>query len=976
MHGCSVLKRYYAQLYTLYNKFKIMKGHLDLKFTWTDTYSRNPVEGDIQFELDCIMYNIGALHALLAAMDKREGSNLKVACTHFQCAVWAFEVLKDRPQNSKSKDMSHDIISFLYHTMLAQAQECFLEKSISDNLKSIIIARVAAQVIEYYDNALIVLIQASLSADANVITDIVGTRLYKEWQRFIEFKISFYSAVCALYMGNHCEEEQKSGERIAWYLSGKDHLKQVEKLCKTTNREEITSAFTYLEKLLNKKCSDAQRENDLVYHEVVPTSDKLTAVKGASLVAGVKFDVSDPEICGKDIFARLVPIEAHEMASIYSENKDHIMRNIRIKIDEKDAELAEYMSSLQLDKITLRADHQSVPDELVELCAELSVKPKICEDIKDSLEKLNDIANDVSKKIADSNLLLKGEEEKEKLHQDCFGKRGPSLVVIDLRKELKKHEETHRRGLASNKNLQQVLDKFTKDIKLLINCSAKDLERLLPPYTDIPFDEDNINEIERLLDKVQEMKNQRALLERQLRESIQQDDVMKHVLAHSKDEVESIFKKKLQKYDGKVALIDQNLAAQENILAALTKASALYGKARMAVSEVTRLRSNRIQTFLLAYDGISQVKTNVEKGIEFYNELKNMVDKLYSRIKSVVKVQDEERQQIVQAQLKNNLNRSNNIQSHRMARNTTPSFNSPIAPQQYVPPTPTTQSAYCPSQVTPNMSNLSLASNSPSFTVPKVPSYPQWNVPTASTMPSQNPETYQSYGVHNQSQSHFQQPNQSQFPQPSHTQFPQLPQSRYSQPTPLQYQPPPLQFSQPPQTQYQPPNSQPPQSQYQPPNSNYQPRSLYPHYQTQPPTSQYGTPYLQSEQTLPYPTQTTFEDKQAQINQNQSYMYYQQPQIPINSPSNQVDRLSLGMSMTTGLPDQYATQMQEQNHPYSSPTPQDSNPPMIPASINTESSSEITSSYQVQETPTAQPDKSKEETDILNEFDPLFKNVQ
>lgn len=48
---------------------------------------------DIRFELMSILYNIGALHSQLGAADQRvTPDGMKIACTHFQCAAWAFQV--------------------------------------------------------------------------------------------------------------------------------------------------------------------------------------------------------------------------------------------------------------------------------------------------------------------------------------------------------------------------------------------------------------------------------------------------------------------------------------------------------------------------------------------------------------------------------------------------------------------------------------------------------------------------------------------------------------------------------------------------------------------------------------------------------------------------------------------------------------------------------------------------------------------
>ena len=40
-------------------------------------------------------------------------------------------------------------------------------------------------------------------------------------------------------------------------------------------------------------------------------------ITGASLVKGITFNPSDPEISGPDLFQKLVPMEAHEASSLY-----------------------------------------------------------------------------------------------------------------------------------------------------------------------------------------------------------------------------------------------------------------------------------------------------------------------------------------------------------------------------------------------------------------------------------------------------------------------------------------------------------------------------------------------------------------------------------------------------------------------------------------------------------------------------------
>lgn len=102
-------------------------------------YSTN----DIKHELACILFNIGSLHINLGALDNRQTADgMKLSCSHFQCAAWAFQQLNDKYPQPRETDLCPDIIRFMAIVSLAQAQECILDKSIVDGRKPGIVAKV------------------------------------------------------------------------------------------------------------------------------------------------------------------------------------------------------------------------------------------------------------------------------------------------------------------------------------------------------------------------------------------------------------------------------------------------------------------------------------------------------------------------------------------------------------------------------------------------------------------------------------------------------------------------------------------------------------------------------------------------------------------------------------------------------------------------------------------------------------------
>lgn len=96
-----------------------------------------------------------------------------------------------------------------------------------------------------------------------------------------------------------------------------------------------------------------------------------------------------------------------------------------------------------------------------------------------------------------------------------------------------------------------------------------------------------------------------------------------------------------------VNLIEQNLAAQDNILAALTDVYAQTANIRKNVEEILKRREITISSLINSYDAYEDLLAKSSKGLEFYRKLEINVTKLLQRVKSTCKVQEEEREQIL-----------------------------------------------------------------------------------------------------------------------------------------------------------------------------------------------------------------------------------------------------------------------------------------------------------------------------------------
>lgn len=96
-----------------------------------------------------------------------------------------------------------------------------------------------------------------------------------------------------------------------------------------------------------------------------------------------------------------------------------------------------------------------------------------------------------------------------------------------------------------------------------------------------------------------------------------------------------------------VTFIEHNLAAQDNIIKALTESYAQYAPVRKATMELMRQRNLTLSALMSSYDAYEDLIAKSSKGQEFYRKLETNVTKLLQRVKGTCKVQQEERDSIL-----------------------------------------------------------------------------------------------------------------------------------------------------------------------------------------------------------------------------------------------------------------------------------------------------------------------------------------
>lgn len=205
--------------------------------------------------------------------------------------------------------------------------------------------------------------------------------------------------------------------------------------------------------------------------------------------------------------------------------------------------------------------------------------------------------------------------------------------------------------------------------------------------------------LKRILAKVQEMRDQRVSLEQQLRELIQKDDITASLVTTDRSELkvrgrrragwgppevqsleclsspprpQKLFEEQLKKYDQLRVYLEQNLAAQDNVLRALTEANVQYAAVRRVLGEldqksVPALRSRpeppgvapvltaalcrrwkaTLQSLVASYEAYEDLMKKSQEGQDFYADLESKVAALLERAQAACQAREAARQQLL-----------------------------------------------------------------------------------------------------------------------------------------------------------------------------------------------------------------------------------------------------------------------------------------------------------------------------------------
>eukprot|EP00249_Psilotum_nudum_P017974 c26581_g1_i1 orf=67-2718(+) len=626
-----LLQRYFRALCVMESRFPISneKEHVNtLSFVWYDAFkvSKKGTQQNIHFEKAAILFNLGAVQSQLALLaDRSTAAGLKQACNCFQAAAGAFAFLRDNISmkaggSSSTLDISVECAGMLERLMLAQAQECFFEKVISDLKPPSLCAKVARQVGLYYEET-----------NAALILSPLNQHFDRTWVAHVQLKAAQFHGEACYRVALELHEKENIAEEIARLKVASNVLSVAKKSGKGVVGP-LLDAVTKLESNVNLNLERAVKENDRVYLMRIPLPNSLAPLPAASLVKSTSLvDILDAS--KEKMFAGIVPDSSAKALSRYTEMLDDIIRVQLEKLQQeseitrvrlKDMDLPESLHALEGSAGLpehLRNDVQAV---------QLDGGPSGLEAEMNQLRDLRRVSEEL---LVQTEELLQKEAREDGQFRAQFGTRWTRPQSSTLTKSFHDRLNSFAAKLKQAGEMDARIERTKNDNwSLMAVLDVKPIEAALPvlgrPIMSLNGDEDAIvGALKQSLGQLEMLGSQRAGLEDMLKEMKQKDNILPKLMSTS-GSYEELFKRELAKYDPICQEVSKNLEAQEKLIQQIK----VQNDAFSAVFNLEDFKASRDRAYKQISTAVSkyhEIRDNiVNEGIKFYVTLQDAINNL------------------------------------------------------------------------------------------------------------------------------------------------------------------------------------------------------------------------------------------------------------------------------------------------------------------------------------------------------------
>ncbi|ODQ67335.1 BRO1-domain-containing protein [Nadsonia fulvescens var. elongata DSM 6958] len=651
------MMKYFVQLSRLSRKFP---DELAVEFTWFNTlgYANSVAvkSKSINFERCNVLYNIGALYSRIGSIQARDNEeSIKKAYQYFQLSASSFSYLIDEviPFLRSSPPIELDIHTLLTlrDIMLAQAQECFWWKATLSGLKNSIIAKLSIGVSYFYGE--------SLNSARR------STTIKAEWINHISCKHLHFEAASQYRVSLECLEKNKYGEEVA-------RLREALNACSNALMNTRFISANVLDDLhglnstLQREYTRAEKDNDLVYLQPVPSKADLPNIQASIMVKSsvneTLKDISGTESVmkyGEPLFNELKPFAVYQAYRLYQERREaYIQTNILSPIDILDNELRLVFKRLDLPGSLMAVEKpKGIPSSILTHSEELKSNDGLAV-IEESIKDIQKLSTKSMELLDQSLELLRTEAKMDKEMRERKGtERWNRSSSETANKELLDHGKVLNNYLiSSSKSDELVRNKYSEASELLqVLLSSESIEKYIPNSAHIQLSSaacQGINQLRDTLSAIRSIElNRKQHLEQLNWKRCNNDDIMPNLLKELVTIVystgttdksldvalfEPVIKRQLiTQYDDELAWVKAERDHQRQVCDELEVNNANF-HLLVQNDESVMARQHSIQNLEVTFFKYQELISNLQEGKKFYNDLIVQLNKFSIRCNEFV----------------------------------------------------------------------------------------------------------------------------------------------------------------------------------------------------------------------------------------------------------------------------------------------------------------------------------------------------
>lgn len=638
--------RYYDQICVMENKIPCTE--IQIPFKWKDAFDRTIFGGKLSltvctlaYEKVCVLFNIAALQSSIAATQSLENDDgLKLSAKLFQQAAGIFNHLKGNimsaVQQEPTPDMSPETLEALSMLMLAQAQEIFMFKAIHDNMKDLIVAKLAAQTEEFYSETLKLFQKEIFRAFWD-----------KDWIPLITGKQLGYRGLAEYYQSMVCKSCKKVGEEITRLEYAVEMFKQAQ-----IKSNRLTFYQDYSSRAM-KNLTEAKKDNDFIYHERVPDIQSLPAIDRATIAKLLplpgKFSSNF-----EDLFEELLPISVHHAMSNFEGQKIEIVNAEITKLRNSRQTLNKLLVSLNLPAAIEDFNGNEVPQsliakaEFIRASGGIKVLETTMNDLPELLQRNKDILDEAERMLSEEQ---DSDDHLRAQFQNRWTRTPSQKLTEHFRINTQKYRGIINNAIAADRVVREKFETH-RDAVNLLSMEPADLANSIPTGSAIQENR-TVKELRALMEEVETLKAEQDVIESELKSvGVNMQEVFLSALVKDGHINESnLISENIATHYGPLQnQVRDSIQRQEELMQAIQAKHAEFA------NEQSSCGSNREQTLCrlaAAYDAFKEIRNNLNEGVKFYNDLTQVLILFQNKISDFCFARKTEKEELLKDLTKN-----------------------------------------------------------------------------------------------------------------------------------------------------------------------------------------------------------------------------------------------------------------------------------------------------------------------------------